>query len=416
VSEAAQTTTDHHTYPAMFRAYVARGLRMVLDNLDAEMERLDDAQRERGLHLLSYGMRLDDAWDDTRDLTLALAPHLERQGYRHAWIEMLGQALKQAVTQGDDCGAAQICLRLGRLHILLGDYATADAYLMQMRQLAVAVGDQRTQAVALERLGHCAFERSDLVAASAYAEASLALVPLDDTVAASNWHLLGMVALREGNVEKSIEDLQRALAINRNYGRRQGVMIALRELGVAYWHGKHFDLAVSVLAETVELSIELGDRFGEALARMNLGIAYWYQGEYTQALAAYSPCETVFRQIAGRSYLARLYNNQGLAYRELNEVERARECFDSSLELALCEQDYLEAANVLDSLAGLRLRMGDAAGAISAWQMALTELAHLPEPPRYLHNLIHERMKIAQPIAQAGGFPAPESHPLDITA
>jgi hypothetical protein len=50
----------------------------------------------------------------------------------------------------------------------------------------------------------------------------------------------------------------------------------------------------------------------------------------------------------------------------MGEVKRARERFDSSLELARDEQDYLAAANALDSPAGLQLRPGDAAEALAA--------------------------------------------------
>ena len=87
---------DVENYPALFRTYVARGLRAVMDDFDADAEQLDETTRERGLHLLSYGLRLDDAWDDAIDLALTLAPHLERQGYRQAWMAVLTQALEQA--------------------------------------------------------------------------------------------------------------------------------------------------------------------------------------------------------------------------------------------------------------------------------------------------------------------------------
>src|SRR5690606_23622133 len=126
-------------------------------------------------HLLSYGLRLDETWDDTRDLALALAPHLERQGYRAAWMDVLAQALANAERQGDDAAAAQLHLRLGRLHILTGAYDEADAHLALARRMANTVGDQQTEAAALERLGHGAFERTDLEMAQRYAEAALAL-------------------------------------------------------------------------------------------------------------------------------------------------------------------------------------------------------------------------------------------------
>ncbi len=402
---------DVENYPAMFRTYVARGLRAVMDGFDADAEQLDETTRDRGLHLLSYGLRLDEAWEDARDLALTLAPHLERQGYRHAWIETLEQAQRQAEAQGDDRGAAQIHVQLGRLHFLLGDYATAEVHLLRAQQFAAAAGDHHIQALALERLGHCAFERYDLDAAQMHARASLSLVAPDSTIAASNELLIALVMLRQGAFDQSIEQFHKVLAISQAHGQRQQAASAFRHLGLAYLYTERYDLAVDVLLEAVRIFGETQDIYAEAATRMYLGIAHWYRGEYAEALAAYAPCEVIFQQVAGRMNLARLYNNQGLVYREMGEFERACACFDKSIELARSEYDYLETANVLDSLAGLRLRAGDAVGAITAWQEALAELAHLPETPLYLHSVIRERMQAAQQSLQAAGSPAPGNQP-----
>ncbi|MBE2237898.1 MAG: tetratricopeptide repeat protein [Caldilineaceae bacterium] len=389
-------TTQPSDYPALFRTFVARSLDAALAAFDPAIERLDETLRERGLHALSYGLRLEDAWPATRELALSLAPHLERQGYRREWMAVLAQALAQAEAQRDNAGAAHLHLRLGRLHILQGDYAAADAHLAQAQRLAAAAGDNHTQAQALERLGLSAFDRSDLDTAQARAHAALALVAADDPVAANGWHLLGWVALRQDNAEAGIARLQQALAINRLHGRYYPLACTLRDLGTAYLYAKRHALGVAAFTQAIELFTELGDDWGAAVARMNLGVACWYQGDHTQALAAYAPCEAVFQRLAGQAYLARLYNNQGLAYRELGEIEHARALFAQSIELARGAADWLETANALDSLAGLHLRLGDSAAALNAWQEALTELARLPAPPRYLYNLIRERMAAVQ--------------------
>lgn len=379
-------------YPAIFRLYVARGLRATLDVFDAATEQLDEAQRERGLHLLSYGLRLADAWGDARDLTLTLAPHLERQGYRQAWMAVLAQALAQADARGDAAATAQLHLRLGRLHILLGEHAAAADHLTQAQQLAATASDRATQAQALERLGYNAFDRSELDAAQRYAKAALALAAPDDPTATHASHLLASIALRRGDIEEAIKRLQQALAIYRSHGWQQSVASALRDLGWAFQYAKCYDQAIEVLREAIDLFIGLENRFGEAMARMNLGIAHWYRKEYAQALAAFAPCDALFERVGARIYLARLYNNRGLVYRELGEVALAQEFFGQSIAVARAEQDFYETANALDSLAGLHRRTGDLATALATWQAALDELARLPTPPEYLFNLIQERM------------------------
>lgn len=385
-------TPSEDNYPAIFRLYVARGLRATLDAFDAATDQLDEAQRERGLHLLSYGLRLDDAWGDARDLTLTLAPHLERQGYRQAWMAVLTQALAQANGRGDTAAAAQLHLRLGRLCVLLGEHAAAVDHLTQAQQLAVAAGDRATQAQTLERLGQNAFERSDLDAAQHNAEAALALAPPDDATAFHARHLLAWVAVRRGALHDGIALLEQVLAWHRRQGGRQAVAAALRDLGAAYTVAQRYDQAVGALDEAIALFVALENRFGEAVARMNLGVAHWYRKEYVQALAAFAPCDASFERVGARIYLARLYNNRGLVYSELGEHARARAFFDQSIAVARAEQDFYETANALDSLAGLHRRTGDDAAALATWQAALDELARLPAPPDYLLNLIQERM------------------------
>ena len=399
------TQTTDVNYPTIFRLYVTRGLRATLDAFDADAEQLDAAQRERGLHLLSYGLRLDETWDDTRDLALALAPHLERQGYRAAWMDVLAQALANAERQGDGAAAAQLHLRLGRLQILTGAYDEADAHLALARRLAKTVGDQQTEAEALERLGFGAFERTDLATAQRYAEAALALADPESHVAVTVRHMLAWVVLRRGDGATAIAHLHQVVAASRAPGRQHSLAAALRDLGAAYLYSQEYTLAVSTLAEAVDLFVALGSLFGEAVARMNLGIAYWYRGEYARALAAFDPCELMFEQLGARIYLARLYNNRGLVAREMGEVARARELFERSIAVARAEQDCYETANALDSLAGLHLRTGDTAAALAAWQAALDELAQLPEIPGHLHSVIRDRMVATQRVQK----PLPEN-------
>lgn len=393
---------DVENYPALFRTYVARGLRAVMDDFDADAEQLDEPTRERGLHLLSYGLRLDDAWDDALNLALTLAPHLERQGYRQAWMAVLTQALAQAEARGDTAATAQLHLRLGRLHVLLGEYDAAADHLTQAQQLAATTGDRATQAQALERLGQNAFDRSELDAAQRYAETALALTAPDDATAVSARHLLAWVAVRRGALNEGIAQLEHVLVWHRQRGRRHAIASALRDLGVAYILGQQYDQAITVSEEAIPLFVALENRYGEAVARMNLGVAHWYRHDHAQALAAFAPCDAIFDQVGAHIYLARLYNNRGLVYRELGEHARARTFIDQSIAVARAEQDFYETANALDSLAGLHQRTGDIAAALATWQAALDELAHLPALPEYLSNLIQQRMEAARKAADSG--------------
>src|SRR5688500_9925781 len=84
--EIAKPEAPGADYPALFRAYVLRGLQHVLACVRATADLLADDVREEALHTLSFALRLDDAWPLVRDLLLAMAPKLEQVGYRDDWI------------------------------------------------------------------------------------------------------------------------------------------------------------------------------------------------------------------------------------------------------------------------------------------------------------------------------------------
>ena len=208
--------------------------------------------------------------------------------------------------------------------------------------------------------------------------------------------------MRRGALNEGIAQLEHVLVWHRQRGTRHAVASALRDLGTVNLYAGRCDQAIASLEEAITLFVALENRFGEAVARMSLGVAHWYRKEYAQALAAFAPCDAIFERVGANIYLARIYNNRGLVYRELGEHARARTFIDQSIVVARAEQDFYETANALDSLAGLHQRMGDIAAALAAWQAALDELARLPALPEYLSNLIQQRMEAARKAADSG--------------
>jgi tetratricopeptide (TPR) repeat protein len=106
--------------------------------------------------------------------------------------------------------------------------------------------------------------------------------------------------------------------------------------------------------------------------------------------------------------LAHLYNNRGLALRDLNRTLEAEEAFYSSIQIMRELKMPLWVANALESLGGLYQRMGDVRKAEAIWSQALAELALLPEAPQYLHDLLVRRLEeIGAKQEEIGGEPPP---------
>jgi DNA-binding SARP family transcriptional activator/Tfp pilus assembly protein PilF len=134
---------------------------------------------------------------------------------------------------------------------------------------------------------------------------------------------LGTVELRQGQYQKTVGLLRRALALCRATGDRSGEARALHNLGViALQHGRwtqangHFERAVALYRE-------VGDRYGEARALGNLDIVAIQQGRYQQAAEHTRQALALSRETGDRSGEAYGLNNLGI-------IEQRQGCYESA--------------------------------------------------------------------------------------
>ena len=394
-------------YPQLFRQMLARSVAAALAAFDPAGARLTEEERERSLYVLSLALEGDEAWAPTRDLMLVIAPLMETQGYRHAWIDYLEKGLAQAVKQDDRRAQARFHLHLARLYQLMDDAANSDLHLAASRALAEAAGAADVLVGVLDRLAAAAVDRSEFSLAQSYAEQVLAMVAPDDPAGAVAHHILGLIALRQARWDDAIAEYERVYALRQRQNTSRFLAQALRDLGFAHRHAGNYAPAIAHYQRALEILAASGDTYEFAVAQHDLGIVYWFIRDYAAALACFRAVEPVFVKAGSLLSLARMYNNIGLVYRELGEVAPAQAALASSIQLAERLEHHYEHANALDSLAMLHRQQGDLAAAIDAWDQALASLARLPERPQHLYGLIVERRRSAQIAAAQSGDAAP---------
>ena len=375
-------------YPLLFRQMLARSVAAALAAFDSAAPRLTAADRERSLHVLSLALDLDEAWAPARDLTLTIAPLMETQGYRHAWIDYLEKGLAQAQKQVDHKAQARFHLLLARLYQFMDDAVASDRHLTASRTLAEQTGAQDVLVGVLDRLAVAAANRSEFSQARSFAEQVLAMLGPDDPVGATAHHILGLLALRQARWDDAIAEYMRVYALRQQQQIPRFLAQALRDLAFAHRHAGNYELAITHYQSALAILAESGDTYEYAVAQSDLGIVYWYTGDYATALASFKAVEPIFTKTGSLLSLARVYNNVGLVYRELGQVNPAREAFANSLALAQQIGHHYEVANVLDSLAGMHRQQGDLHAAIATWDAALASLERLPERPQHLYSVI----------------------------
>ncbi|MBV7331074.1 hypothetical protein KFU94_23120 [Chloroflexi bacterium TSY] len=140
-------------YRALFDKQIQQSLQEALAQVQAAKTIVPDPVRRYAWHILSYALRLPDAWPLARDLLLNIAPKMEQEGWRDEWIPYLEQGVEQSRVMQDHSTCAALCLQVGYLHYLRGRYAEARRVLTQSLSLFLQIDDLSGQTKAVNRLG-----------------------------------------------------------------------------------------------------------------------------------------------------------------------------------------------------------------------------------------------------------------------
>ena len=74
------------TPQALFTNYIIAGVGASLARVRTAEYVVADVDRQQAWHLLSFALKVEEAWPVTRALVVALAPKLELAGCREDWI------------------------------------------------------------------------------------------------------------------------------------------------------------------------------------------------------------------------------------------------------------------------------------------------------------------------------------------
>ncbi len=373
------TMTDD--YIAIFHRYLTRSIEALSARLGPDLQQLSTETREQAWHLLDYGLKLTHGWEVVRQLLLALAPRMERDGFRHEWLPYLqgGVAFSQKVH--DVSGEAQLSLHIGRLYRLRGEYKNANTWLVASAALYQQVGDKGGRAKALNQLAYVARLQSQFPAVQEYIQEAFALLDEDDSERATSHWVLGSAAYAQLDRDKAADHHRIALQIWQNAGDQQRAAWSLQNLGDTLRSAGRHDEAADFIQQSIVLLGQLHDPVNQAIARMNLGVAHLYRDEAAPALALFSLAEAVFRQVGDQLHLAMVYTNLLIAQRDLGQLQAAEESGKRAIRLWNVLADLKMLANAEDELGLTYLAEARHADAIAAFERGLAHIAQVSSDP-----------------------------------
>ncbi|HQY90018.1 tetratricopeptide repeat protein [Caldilinea sp.] len=405
--EAKDKDTAQGDYPAIFRLYIMRSITDVLRALDTSTYRMNEAIRERSLHLLSFGLGLAESWLVTQELMALLASRMESAGYRHEWIAVLERGIEVAKTYHDQPVLARLHLRLGRLYDLMNMRAEAKRHLEISYQISSAQGDSELIATSLQRLAFVSLLETNLPQAKRLSNEALELLDEEAPQRADSHLVLGWVALRNNETQIAEDHFGTAFRLRWREGKAIYIAQTLREIGSGHIFVQQWRQAIAHLDQAVNLFDQEGDALQAAICKMHRGVAYSAIGKHEKSLEDYNGVLQVFQSVSDVAGLIDLYNNRGNVLAEMMRYDDARNSLCTSIGIAADARNYWQVANGFESLASLYLRTGDFNAAISALDEAERALDLLPTRPQQLATLIEtRRQETLMLIAQKEGTTA----------
>jgi tetratricopeptide (TPR) repeat protein len=386
------------SYRVLFQRYINAGLRQSLHRIQNLAPRLPEPDRIQAWHVLSYGLSIDSAWSDAKDLLLSLSPLMEQAGFRDEWMAYLLAGIEQARSQKDRASEGQLAIQLGLLHQLTSRFDQASEWLQQAVACFSDSADYHHLGIAYNLLANVAIQGGKADAAKNYVQKALATFTTNDPELAYTAYVQGDIALFEQKYEEAESHFRRGLALRRQQGDSRRIALALRNLALALQHLRRYEESIACNQEAIDRFEALGDIRNLATARMNLSIVYYDCGQFATALALLAQAEPDYHRTGDEQALAQLYTNRAIYQRHAGLLVDAEA---SSRDAIACWERLGSVGNTINALDGLGLALlaqTRYSEAIQTFKRGIDLLPQIKQHPRYRYyqRELHDHLLEAQ--------------------
>ncbi|MCS6918397.1 MAG: tetratricopeptide repeat protein [Fimbriimonadales bacterium] len=184
-------------------------------------------------------------------------------------------------------------------------------------------------------------------------------LPENSLAAARFWIVAGFFAWMQGDYDRSVELLQRAIQRARISNAALDEATAWVHLGVAHWTRQELEEAANALQRTLQLIAPLETPILRMKAMSNLANVLYQMGKREEAESYLAETLLLAQQLGDRRTAATLLNNWAVWMREQGDYERARElCLQAGAIWQELHEAIGETASVFN-LADIALQVGD---------------------------------------------------------
>ncbi len=349
------------------------------------------------LRALETALQKEASFDLAFQLIEKLFPIVFGYADWERWLIYLAQAVTLSQQVHKKYEEAALISYQGNIYTHMGDYLKAKEIYHECLQQYEALSDKGNYAITLTKLANVADLQGNI-------SESLNLLKEARNVsnATGNKLTLAMIDLSLSSVYYKAREWASGLAAAQSaqvlaYELHKPQIETMALLNIILFHTElrnwqKADILVHDLEQRLDAS---GDLVKLSQLKNTRGIAAYHQGHYLEAEKAWQETLKINSQINQTSELANSYNNLGMVYTKLNELNTASSMLLNAARIYKDNGDIFNWANALDNLAEVYERQGNKIMARDVLCMALLELTETDNKPysEGLLTIIKERIE-----------------------
>ena len=190
---------------------------------------------------------------------------------------------------------------------------------------------------------------------------------------------LGTIYQKQGNSQKALDVLQRAIILAMEENNRAVLADAYTSMGRAFWSVGNYDEAFNALRQAVYFSKKLRDSEREALAIYYEGVVFRDTNRYDKAIEKYTRSLEIFRELDNDRLTSYPMYDLAVVYQYQGQLDESQEYFQKTVEIyeQIAYMSGLSAAHL--NLGVLRDRRGHFEEALEYFGRSLEMAQQLQE-------------------------------------
>jgi Uncharacterized protein conserved in bacteria len=315
---------------------------------------------------------------------------------REKAVGYYNQALDLYKEMGDERGEGEILGGLGLIYSNIKDYNTALPYYQEALKVREKVDDKLLMGNSLNSIGAIYYNLDNYNRAMPYFDKAEALrietgdlpgLGRTQTLKASSYLSIGEELNNSGKYPEALENLEKALEINRSLNAKPGIGDALNQLGFVYANLGEYSTAVEKINEAASIMKQENDTTSLAGVYNHLGIVLQMSGRMEKASEYFNKSLKIYEDHKDQINVEALLSNLGTLFFDTKDYVKAKDYLIKALQISREIKDKEREANCLLNLGNAYTLLEMKDDAMLNYKAGL-DIARLLDSPDLLWKLI----------------------------